>query len=140
MRGIEIPAGAKDKKNSGGFYVANSAVFTTDNPTRDWDMFTIFLGDQLSKTLPKLEITKCFENVPGGRRTYVFAKSDRMKVILDDQEKYIAVFLVADDSVEDLVFNTALNTLKNILTFGYKGSVFRRINYRRLSEVKDERL
>ena len=36
MRGIEIPAGAKDKKNSGGFYVANGAVFTTDNPTRDW--------------------------------------------------------------------------------------------------------
>ena len=26
------------------------------------------------------------------------------------------------------------------LLFGYKGSVFRRINYRRLSEVKDERL
>ena len=49
MRGIEIPAGAKNKKNSGGFYVANSAVFTTDNPTRDWDMFTAFLGDQLSK-------------------------------------------------------------------------------------------
>ena len=54
MRGIEIPAGAKDKKNSGGFYVANSAVFTTDNPTRDWDMFTAFLGAQLSQALPKL--------------------------------------------------------------------------------------
>ena len=51
MRGIEIPAGAKDKKNSGGLYVANSAVFTTDNPTRDWDMFTVFLGDQLSKAI-----------------------------------------------------------------------------------------
>ena len=100
MRGIEIPAGAKDKKNSGGFYVANSAVFTTDNPTRDWDMFTAFLGDQLSKAMPKLEITKCFEDATSGRRTYVFAKSDRMKVILDDQEKYIAVFLVADDSME----------------------------------------
>ena len=140
MRGIEIPAGAKDKKNSGGFYVANSTVFTTDNPTRDWDMFTAFLGDQLSKAMPKLEITKRFENLPGGRITYLFAKSDRMKVILDDQEKYIAVFLVADDSMKALVFNTALNNLKNIITFGYKGSVFRRINYRRLSEVKDERL
>lgn len=140
MRGIELPAGTEDKKNSGGFYVANGAVFTTDNPTRDWDMFTAFLGGQLSKALPKLEITKCFEDATSGRRTYVFAKSDRMKVILDDQEKYIAVFLVADDSVEALVFNTALNALKNILTFGYKGSVFRRINYRRLSEVKDERL
>ena len=71
-------------------------------------MFTAFLGAQLSQVLPKLEITKCFENVPGGRRTYVFAKSDRMKIILDDQEKYIAVFLVADDSVGALVFNTAL--------------------------------
>ena len=28
MRGIEIPAGAKDKKNSGGFYVANSLLLT----------------------------------------------------------------------------------------------------------------
>lgn len=56
MRGIEIPAGAKDKKNSGGFYVANSAVFTTDNPTRDWDMFTAFLGTQFSQAMPKLEI------------------------------------------------------------------------------------
>ncbi len=140
MRGIEIPAGAKDKKNSGGFYVANSAVFTTDNPTRDWDMFTAFLGAQLSQAMPKLEITKCFEDVTSGRKTYVFAKSDRMKIILDDQEKYIAVFLVADDSMETLVFNTALNTLKKILIFGYKGSVFRRINYRRLSEVKYERL
>ncbi len=139
MRGIEIPAGAKNKRNSGGFYIANSAVFTTDNPTRDWDMFTVFLGAQLSQAMPKLEITKRFENLPGGRRTYVFAKSDRMKVILDDQEKYIAVFLVADDSMTELVFNTALNTLKNILVFGYKGSVFKRINYRKLSEVEDER-
>jgi len=63
MRGIELPAGTEDKKNSGGFYVANSAVFTTDNPTRDWDMFTAFLGAQLSQAMPKLEITKRFENV-----------------------------------------------------------------------------
>ena len=140
MRGIEIPAGAKDKKNSGGFYVANSAVFTTDNPTRDWDMFTAFLGAQLSQVLPKLEITKCFENVPGGRRTYVFAGSDRMKVILDGQDEYIAVFLTAEDNVQELVFNTCLEALKNILVFGYTGSVFKRINYRTAKEVKDERL
>ena len=140
MRGIEIPAGAKDKKNSGGFYVANSAVFTTDNPTRDWDMFTAFLGAQLSQVLPKLEITKCFENVPGGRRTYVFAKSDRMKVILDGQDEYVAVFLTADDGISELVFNTCLEALKNILVFGYTGSVFKRINYRTAKEVKDERL
>ena len=40
MRGIELPAGTEDKKNSGGFYVANGAVFTTDNPTslrRFWE-------------------------------------------------------------------------------------------------------
>lgn len=140
MRGIEIPAGAKDKKNSGGFYVANGAVFTTDNPTRDWDMFTAFLGTQIKAAIPELRVAPHFEETEDKRRVYVFAQSDRMKIILDDQEKYIAVFLVADDSMEALVFNTALNTLKNILTFGYKGSVFRRINYRSLSEVKDERL
>ena len=140
MRGIEIPAGAKDKKNSGGFYVANSAVFTTDNPTRDWDMFTAFLSTQLKAVFPTLTVKNNFEKAENNRRMYVFAADDHIKIILDDQEKYIAVFLVADDSMEVLVFNTALNTLKNILTFGYKGSVFRRINYRRLSEVKDERL
>ena len=140
MRGIELPAGTEDKKNSGGFYVANSAVFTTDNPTRDWDMFTAFLGAQLSQAMPKLEITKRFENVPGGRRTYVFAKSDRMKVILDGQDEYIAVFLTAEDNVQELVFNTCLEALKNILVFGYTGSVFKRINYRTAKEVKDERL
>ena len=140
MRGIELPAGTEDKKDSGGFYVANGAVFTTDNPTRDWDMFTAFLGTQIKAAIPELRVAPHFEETEDKRRVYVFAQSDRMKVILDDQEKYIAVFLVADDSMEALVFNTALNTLKNILTFGYKGSVFRRINYRRLSEVKDERL
>ena len=140
MRGIELPAGTEDKKNSGGFYVANGAVFTTDNPTRDWDIFTAFLGTQIKAAIPELRVAPHFEETEDKRRVYVFAKSDRMKIILDDQEKYIAVFLVADDSMEALVFNTALNTLKNILTFGYKGSVFRRINYRRLSEVKDERL
>ena len=140
MRGIELPAGTEDKKNSGGFYVANGAVFTTDNPTRDWDMFTAFLGTQIKAAIPELRVAPHFEETEDKRRVYVFAQSDRMKIILDDQEKYIAVFLVADDSMEALVFNTALNTLKNILTFGYKGSVFRRINYRSLSEVKDERL
>ena len=140
MRGIELPAGTEDKKDSGGFYVANGAVFTTDNPTRDWDMFTAFLGTQIKAAIPELRVAPHFEETEDKRRVYVFAQSDRMKIILDDQEKYIAVFLVADDSMEALVFNTALNTLKNILTFGYKGSVFRRINYRRLSEVKDERL
>lgn len=64
MRGIEIPAGAKDKKNSGGFYVANSAVFTTDNPTRDWDMFTAFLGDQLSQALQSLKLPSALRMYP----------------------------------------------------------------------------
>ena len=140
MRGIELPAGTEDKKNNGGFYVANGAVFTTDNPTRDWDMFTAFLGTQIKAAIPELRVAPHFEETEDKRRVYVFAQSDRIKVILDGQDEYVAVFLVADDSMEALVFNTALNTLKNILTFGYKGSVFRRINYRRLSEVKDERL
>lgn len=140
MRGIELPAGTEDKKNSGGFYVANGAVFTTDNPTRDWDIFTAFLGTQIKAAIPELRVAPHFEETEDKRRVYVFAQSDRIKVILDGQDEYVAVFLVADDSMEALVFNTALNTLKNILTFGYKGSVFRRINYRRLSEVKDERL
>ena len=140
MRGIELPAGTEDKKNSGGFYVANGAVFTTDNPTRDWDMFTAFLGTQIKAAIPELRVAPHFEETEDKRRVYVFAGSDRMKIILDDQEKYIAVFLVADDSMEALVFNTALNTLKNILVFGYTGSVFKRINYRTAKEVKDERL
>ena len=42
MRGIELPAGTENHKYSGGFYVAAGAVFTTDNPTRDWDMFPVF--------------------------------------------------------------------------------------------------
>ena len=53
MRGIELPAGTEDKKNSGGFYVANGAVFTTDNPTRDWDIFTAFLGTQIKAAIPE---------------------------------------------------------------------------------------
>ena len=140
MRGIEIPAGAKDKKNSGGFYVANGAVFTTDNPTRDWEMFTAFLGTQIKAALPELTVTPHFEETEDRRRAYVFAESDRIKVILDGQDEYVAVFLTADDSISELVFNTCLEALKNILVFGYTGSVFKRINYRRLKEVKDERL
>ena len=140
MRGIEIPAGTENIKNSGGFYVANSAVFTTDNPTRDWDMFTAFLCVQFKAVFQTLTVNPHFEETEDKRRVYVFAKSDRIKVIMDGQEKYIAVFLVADDSMTYSVFDTALNTLKNILLFGYKGSVFKRINYRKVSEVKDERL
>lgn len=139
MRGIEIPAGAKNKRNSGGFYIANSAVFTTDNPTRDWDMFTAFLSIQIKAVSQTLTANPHFEETEDNRRMYVFAENDRMKIIIDAQDKYIAVFLVADDSMTELVFNTALNTLKNILVFGYKGSVFKRINYRKLSEVEDER-
>ena len=140
MRGIEIPAGAKDKKNSGGFYVANSAVFTTDNPTRDWDMFTAFLGTQIKAAIPELTSAPHFEETEDKRRVYVFAQNDRMKVILDGQDEYVAVFLTADDGISELVFNTTLETLKNILVFGYTGSVFKRINYRTAKEVKDERL
>lgn len=139
MRGIEIPAGAKGKRNSGGFYIANSAVFTTCNPTRDWDMFTAFLSVQIKAVSQTLTANPHFEETEDNRRMYVFAENDRMKIIIDDQDKYIAVFLVADDSMTELVFNTALNTLKNILVFGYKGSVSKRINYRKLSEVEDER-
>lgn len=139
MRGIEIPAGAKNKRNSGGFYIANSAVFTTGNPTRDWDMFTAFLSVQIKAVSQTLTVNPHFEETEDNRRMYVFAENDLMKIIIDDQDKYIAVFLVADDSMTELVFNTALNTLKNILVFGYKGSVFKRINYRKLSEVEDER-
>ena len=86
MRGIELPAGTEDKKNSGGFYVANGAVFTTDNPTRDWDMFTAFLGTQIKAAIPELRVAPHFEETEDKRRVYVFAQSDRMKVILDGQD------------------------------------------------------
>ena len=108
MRGIELPAGTEDKKNSGGFYVANGAVFTTDNPTRDWDMFTAFLGTQIKAAIPELRVAPHFEETEDKRRVYVFAQSDRMKVILDGQDEYVAVFLTADDGISELVFNTCL--------------------------------
>lgn len=140
MRGIELPAGTEEKKNSGGFYVANGSVFTTDNPTRDWDMFTAFLGTQIKAPIPELRISPHFEETEDKRRVYVFAQNDRMKVILDGQDEYVAVFLTADDGISELVFKTVLEALKNILVFGYTGSVFKRINYRTAKEVKDERL
>ena len=140
MRGIELPAGTENKKNSGGFYVANGAVFTTDNPTRDWDMFTAFLGTQIKAAIPELTPAPHFEETEDKRRVYVFAGSDRMKVILDGQDEYVAVFLTADDGISELVFGAALEALKNILVFGYTGSVFKRINYRTAKEVKDEQL
>ena len=99
MRGIELPAGTENKKNSGGFYVANGVVFTTDNPTRDWDMFTAFLETQIKAAIPELTPAPHFEETEDKRRVYVFAGSDRMKVILDGQDEYVAVFLTADDGV-----------------------------------------
>lgn len=140
MRGIELPAGTENRKYSDGFYVANSAVFTTDDPTRDWDMFTAFLTVQTNAAFAKLKVNPHYEETEDKRRIYVFAENDRMKMILDGQDKYIAVFLVADDGMTELVFNTCLNTLKNILVFGYKGSIFKRINYRKVERVKNERL
>ena len=138
MRGIEIPAGAKDKKNSGGFYVANGAVFTTDNPTRDWDMFTAFLTVQVKAVFRNLTVKPHYEETENGRKAYIFAENDRLKLIVDGQDEHIAVFLTAEDNMQELVFNTCLDSLKRILLFGYKGFVFRRINYRRLELVEDE--
>ena len=59
---------------------------------------------------------------------------------MDGQDEYVDVFLTADVGISELVFNTCLEALKNILVFGYTGSVFKRINYRTAKEVKDERL
>ena len=103
-------------------------------------MFTAFLGTQIKAAIPELRVAPHFEETEDKRRVYLFAQSDRMKVILDGQDEYIAVFLTAEDNVQELVFNTCLEALKNILVFGYTGSVFKRINYRTAKEVKDERL
>lgn len=138
MRGIELPAGTENQKNSGGFYIANSAVFTTDNPTRDWDMFTAFLSVQLKVVFPKLTVKPHYEETENGRRTYVFAQGDRLKIILDGQEEYTAVFLTAEDNMHEFVFNTCLDSLKRILLFGYSGSVYRRINYRKVKKVGND--
>lgn len=140
MRGIELPAGTENQKYSGGFYIANKAVFTTENPTRDWDMFTAFLSMQIKSVFPSLTVKPHFVETENGRKTYVFAENDRMRLIVDGQDKYIAVFLVAKDGITELAFNACLEALKNILVFGYKGSVFRRINYRKAERVTDERL
>ena len=138
MRGIELPAGTENRKNSGGFYIANSAVFTTDNPTRDWDMFTAFLSVQLKAVFPKLTVKPHYEETGNGRRTYVFAQDDCLKIILDGQEEYIAVFLTAEDNMQELVFNTCLDSLKRILLFGCGGSVYRRINYRKVKKAGND--
>ena len=138
MRGIELPTGTENRKYSGGFYVANNAVFTTDNPGRDWDMFTAFLTVQVKSVFPNLTVKPHYEETDSGRKTYVFAENDRLKLIVDGQEEYIAVFLTAEDHMQEFVFNTCLYSLKRILLFGYKGFLYRRINYRRLELVEDE--
>ena len=138
MRGIELPAGTENRKYSGGFYVASGAVFTTENPTRDWDMFTAFLTVQVKAVFRNLTVKPHYEETDNGRKAYVFAENDSLKLIVDGQEEYIAVFLTAEDNMQELVFNSCLNSLKRILLFGYKGFVFRRINYRRLELVEDE--
>lgn len=138
MRGIELPAGTENRKYSDGFYVANSAVFTTDNPGRDWDMFTAYLTVQVNAVFPKLCIKPHYEETENGRKAYILAENDRLKLIVDGQEEYIAVFLTAEDHMQEFVFNTCLDSLKRILLFGYKGFVYRRINYRRLELVEDE--
>ena len=135
MRGIELPAGTEDLKNSGGFYIANKAVFTTDNPARDWDMFTAFLSVQVKKALPLSTSLPHYEDTKGGRKAYVFAENDRMKLIVDGQTEYTAVFLTAAGFMPEHIFNTYLETLKNILDYGYKGFVFKRINYRKVEKV-----
>ena len=135
MRGIELPAGTENIKNSGGFYIANKAVFTTDNPTRDWDMFTAFLSVQVKKALPLSTSLPHYEDTKGGRKAYVFAENDRMKLIVDGQTEYTAVFLTAAGFMPEHIFNTYLETLKNILVYGYKGFVFKRINYRKVEKV-----
>ena len=138
MRGIELPSGTENRKYSGGFYVAAGAVFTTENPTRDWDMFTAFLTVQVKAVFQNLTVKPHYEETENGRKAYVFAENDRLKLIVDGQEEYIAVFLTAEDNMQELVFNTCLDSLKRILLFGYKGFVYRRINYRRLELVEDE--
>ena len=135
MRGIELPAGTENIKNSGGFYIANKAVFTTDNPARDWDMFTAFLSVQVKKALPLSTSLPHYEDTKSGRKAYVFAENDRMKLIVDGQTEYTAVFLTASGSVPQYIFNAYLETLKNILVYGYKGFVFKRINYRKVEKV-----
>lgn len=138
MRGIELPAGTENRKYSGGFYVVNSAVFTTDNPGRDWDMFTAYLTVQVNAVFPKLCIKPHYEETENGRKAYIFAENNTLKLIVDGQDDYVAVFLVSDSCMQEFVFNTCLDSLKRILLFGYKGFVYRRINYRRLELVEDE--
>ena len=101
MRGIELPAGTEDLKNSGGFYIANKAVFTTDNPARDWDMFTAFLSVQVKKALSLSAALPHYEDTKSGRKAYVFAENDRMKLIVDGQTEYTAVFLTAAGFMPD---------------------------------------
>ena len=138
MRAIELPAGTENRKYSGGFYVAADAVFTTENPTRDWDMFTAFLTVQVKAVFQNLTVKPHYEETDNGRKVYVFAENDCLKLIVDGQEEHIAVFLTAEDNMQEFVFNTCLDSLKRILLFGYKGFVYRRINYRRLELVEDE--
>ena len=135
MRGIELPAGTENIKKSGGFYIANKAVFTTDNPSRDWDMFTAFLSVQVKKALSLSAALPHYEDTKSGRKAYVFAENDRMKLIVDGQTEYTAVFLTAAGFMPEHIFNAYLETLKNILVYGYKGFVFKRINYRKVEKV-----
>ena len=135
MRGIELPAGTENIKNSGGFYIANKAVFTTDNPARDWDMFTAFLSVQVKKALPLSTDEPHYEDTKSGRKAYVFAENDRMKLIVDGQTEYTAVFLTAAGFMPEHIFNTYLETLKNILASGSQGFLFKRLNYRKVEKV-----
>ena len=141
MRGYWLPPGYEKLEAFDGFFLKSDAVFISDNPTRDWDMFLHILKSSFTEAFPDFKTVQQWETVPDEEGIYVLLEGDVVKLIVDDSDGYIAVYLIVQNkrsaqAVPDL--RGYISALENLLCSYYPKSVYRRINYRELQKIDGE--
>lgn len=126
-----------------GFYIGNKAFFGTEVPNEvNLDESISDFIKKLKRFIPNMSAVNDRDNNMGISRL-VLLKNPLMQIVMGDDERYTAIFLIIPESCEDIrqakrEFDGTLKILRNYLIRKYPNAVYKRKNTLNLEPVPIE--
>ena len=123
-RGYWLPPRAKHLAAYAGFYIDSETVYQA-NMDSGWNQLLDGLCQKLTNYESSFQKRCAWTNKQAGRNRFVILKNEEVEIIAEDDDEYVAVFVIIP---EDCRNPEDVTLLRTALAEMYPGHILKRIN------------
>lgn len=138
-RGYWLPPRAKYLAAYAGFYIDSETVYQ-GNVDNGWEQMLEGLCQKLTGYDTSFQKQCAWTNGQTGRNRFVILKNEKVEIIGEDNDEYVAVFVIIPEECQKLedakcVFPRYVALLRAALSELYPGHILKRINSQHIKVV-----